>query len=54
MNITDFARIETYCDGVPVYGLGSTFVHGFSPTFLEGIVLQGGNENPVEKISRIS
>lgn len=51
MKITDYARIEAYCNSIPVYGFGSTFVYGQSPTFLSEVILQDSNNNPITKIN---
>jgi len=49
-NIEDYATIEAYCDEIPVYAFGYTYVYGVSPDLLPGAVLQDGNTHPVVKI----
>ena len=44
------APIVTDADGVPVYVFGDLYVYGLSPDFQPGNEIQGGNENPREKI----
>jgi hypothetical protein len=48
--IEDYATIEAYCDGIPVYAFGYTYVYGVSPDLLPGAVLQEGNAHPAIKI----
>ena len=47
----DYATIESYCDGVPVYSLGNMcYIYGVSPDLLPGVVMQEGNTHPATKI----
>ncbi len=47
----DYATIEGYCQGEPVYSLGNIcYIYGVSPDFLPGVVMQEGNQNPAVKI----
>jgi hypothetical protein len=47
----DYATIEAYADGVPVYSLGNiVFLYGVSPDVLPDVVMQNGNTNPKIKI----
>ena len=50
-NWEDYATIESYCGGEPVYSLGNiAYIYGVSPDLLPDVVLQYGNTNPVSKI----
>ncbi len=50
-NFQDYATIEAYSDGVPVYSLGNiAFIYGVSPDVYTGVVMQEGNANPKTKI----
>jgi hypothetical protein len=47
----DYATIEAYVDGYPVYSLGNiAYIYGMSPDLLPGTVMQEGNTNPKIKI----
>src|SRR5438445_9397770 len=47
----DYATIEAYVDGFPVYSLGNiAYIYGVSPDLLPGAVMQQGNNNPKIKI----
>jgi len=47
----DYATIETYADGVPVYSLGNlVFFYGVSPEVLADVEMQKENTNPKVKI----
>jgi hypothetical protein len=47
----DYATVEAYADGYPVYSLGNmTYIYGVSPELLPGAVMQEGNTNPRTKI----
>ena len=47
----DYAPIEAYVDGTPVYSLGNiAYIYGLSPDLLPGAMMQQGNNNPVIKI----
>ena len=45
-----YAPVVTEVDGVPVYVFGDLYVYGLSPDFQPGNEIQGGNDNPREKI----
>jgi len=50
-NLEDYATIEAYCSGVPVYSLGYlAYIHGVSPDVYPGAEMQEGNSNPKTKI----
>jgi hypothetical protein len=49
--IEDYATIEAYCNDVPVYAFGYTYVYGVSPDLLEGVVLQDGN--PIGRVPKV-
>ena len=50
-NFEDYALIEAYVDGVPVYSLGNiAYIYGLSPDLMPGAVMQQGNNNPFIKI----
>jgi len=50
-NFEDYATIEAYCDGVPVYSLGNlVYIHGVSPDVYPAAQMQEGNNNPKAKI----
>jgi len=50
-NFEDYATIEAYSDGVPVYSLGNiAYIYGVSPDLYPGAVMQEGNTNPKIKI----
>ncbi len=51
LKIEDYATIEAYCAGVPVYAFGYTCVYGVSPDLLPGAVLQEGNTHPIVKVA---
>ena len=40
--IEDYATVEAFCDNVPVYAFGYTYVHAVSPTFLPAVAWQDG------------
>ena len=44
-SIEKYAKLETICDGVPIYGFGSTFVYGLNPNYIEDVIYQDDNEN---------
>jgi hypothetical protein len=47
----DYATVEAYVDGSPVYSLGNiAYIYGVSPDLLPGLVMQDGNTNPKVKI----
>ena len=47
----DYATIEGWCKGVPVWSFGNVmYVYGISPDLLPGVVMQQGNTRGVEKI----
>lgn len=48
----DYATVEAYCQGVPVYSLGNiAYIYGVSPDLLPGARLQEGNARPMVKIA---
>src|ERR1051325_1143295 len=49
--IEDYATIESYCDGLPVYAFGFTYIYSVSPDILPGLKLQVGNNRPLTKIT---
>src|SRR6266542_3313960 len=50
-NIEDYATIEAYANGVPVYSFGNVaYVYGVSPDLFPGAVMQEGNTQPAVKI----
>src|SRR5262245_31808689 len=48
--IEDYATIEGYCNGNPVYAFGFTYIYGVSPDLLPGAKLQVGNTRPITKL----
>ena len=48
--IEDYATIEAYVDGVPVYAFGYTYIYGQSPDLLDGVIIQKDNANPITKL----
>jgi hypothetical protein len=48
-SLEEFATIEAYCDGVPVYAFGYTYIHSVSPDFIPGLMWQKGSK-PAEKL----
>ncbi|MBM3846073.1 MAG: discoidin domain-containing protein [Verrucomicrobia bacterium] len=50
-NFENYATIEAWVGGVPVYALGaSAYIYGVSPDFLPGAAMQEGNKRPPRKI----
>ena len=49
-SIEDYATVEAYCEGVPVYAFGYTYIYGISPSLLPEVVLQRDNRHPAVKI----
>ncbi|MBI2844079.1 MAG: discoidin domain-containing protein [Armatimonadetes bacterium] len=49
--IEDYATIEAYVRGLPVYSFGYTSVYSVSPDLLRGMVMQEGNTHPVVKFT---
>jgi hypothetical protein len=54
LSIEDFATVEAYCDGAPVYAFGYTYIHGVSPDFLPNLVWQQGTNNGVKIVPKKS
>src|ERR1700733_14321832 len=51
LNFEDYATIEAYSNGVPVYSLGNiAYIYGVSPDVYTGVIMQDGNTQPLEKI----
>src|ERR1017187_2620330 len=49
-NFEDYATIEAYSNGVPVYSLGNiAYIYGVSPDLYPGAIMQEGNSNPKVK-----
>ena len=47
----DYATIEAFCNGFPVYSLGNmAYIYAVSPDLYPGTVMQEGNTNPQVKI----
>src|SRR6266571_5005996 len=47
----DYATIEAYVDGFPVYSLGNiAYIYAVSPDVYTGVVMQQGNTNPTVKV----
>jgi hypothetical protein len=50
-SIEDYATIEGYCHGLPIYSFGNiTYVYSVSPDLLPGVVMQQANAHPIVKI----
>ena len=50
-DITDYATVESSCDGVPVYSFHHLiYIYGQSPELVPGMVWQDNNSFPVSKI----
>src|SRR5437667_7400644 len=50
-NFEDYATIEAYVDGFPVYSLGNiAYIYAVSPDVYTGVVMQEANTNPKVKI----
>ncbi len=50
-SIEDYATIEGYADGAPIYSFSNlSYVYGVSPDLLPGAEMQEGNRNPKIKI----
>src|SRR5713226_7181291 len=50
-NFEDYATIEAYVDGFPVYSLGNiAYIYAVSPDVYTGLVMQQGNTNLKIKI----
>jgi hypothetical protein len=52
--IDDFATVEAYCNGVPVYAFGYTYIHGVSPDFIPGLTWQPGAKGGVKIVPKKS
>lgn len=49
-NFEDYATLESYCEGAPVYSLGNiTYIYGVNPDLLPGVIMQEENNNPKTK-----
>jgi len=50
-DFSQYATIESYCEGEPVYSLGNiTYIYSISPDLAPGISMQQGNTHPKIKI----
>lgn len=49
-SIENYATIEAYSNGIPVYAFGYTYVYGSSPDLLTDVLMQKGNTHPIVKI----
>jgi hypothetical protein len=52
--IENFATVEAYCDGAPVYAFGYTYIHGVSPDFIPGLTWQAGAKGGVKIVPKKS
>ena len=48
-SIEDYATIEGYCEKIPLYAFGYTYVWGISPTFITNPLWQKGNKSKATK-----
>ena len=49
-SIEDYATVEGYCEGVPVYAFGYTYIYGVSPTLIPNVNWQRGNNARPTKV----
>src|SRR5205085_1354943 len=50
-SIEEYATIESYCNGFPVYSFSNIdYVYGVGPDLYPGAIMQEGNTHPVKKV----
>ncbi|MEW6741734.1 MAG: discoidin domain-containing protein [Planctomycetota bacterium] len=53
-SLEEFATVEAYCEGKPVYAFGYTYVYGVSPDFIPDLVWQQGARGGVKLVPKKS